>query len=399
MTADASPPLAKPSRLGIVDGLRGYALFGLFLVHMTGYFELYNARPTPSLVQDGVLLLFLGKSFTLLAICFGFSFFIMMDGARRRGQPFAGRFAWRLGILFVVGWLHSLIYRGDIIAVLATAGFLLIPFDRVRSTRLLLILAAFLLLQPFLLVRIVAGHYGAAWALADPFFYNDGGAMRPSLFGSFGELVQANYVAGKVSKWSYYLETGRIVQILGLYLIGLVLGRERFFAEPERFARLRLGALIVAALVIVPLVYARHWACCYRHGPYYWTDILLAGWLDIAGMAISLLLFVQLWLWGSGRLLERLIPAGRMTLTLYIAQSLVFVPVYYGFGLHLWDRITQIESLLLGIAAFAVQLIFATFWFRYFLYGPLEWLWRAATKLSLDVPFRRAKEPLKAQAT
>ena len=71
----------KPSRLAIVDGLRGYALFGLFLVHMTGYFELYNARPVPSMVQDTVLWLFLGKSFSLLAICFGFSFFIMMDGA------------------------------------------------------------------------------------------------------------------------------------------------------------------------------------------------------------------------------------------------------------------------------------------------------------------------------
>jgi uncharacterized protein len=389
----------KSSRLAIVDGLRGYALFGLFLVHMTGYFELYNARPVPSLVQDSVLLLFLGKSFTLLAICFGFSFFIMMDSARRRGQPFALRFAWRLALLFGIGWLHSLIYRGDIIVVLATAGFLLIPFDRIRSTRLLLMLAAVLLLQPFLIVRIVAGQHGAAWALADPFFYNDGGAMGPSLFGSFGDLVQANFVAGKLSKWSFYIETGRIVQILGLYLVGLVLGRERFFAEPERFARLRLWALIVAVLVIIPLAYARHLTCCYRHGPLYWTDVMLAGWLDIAGMAISLLVFVQLWLWGSGRILERFVPAGRMTLTLYIGQSLVFVPVYYGFGLHLWDRITQLQSLLLGLAAFVLQLIFATYWFRYFLYGPLEWLWRAATKLSLDVPFRRRAEPLKGTAT
>src|SRR4051812_15863178 len=182
---------AKPSRLAIVDGLRGYALFGLFLVHMTGYFELYNARPVSSVVQDSVLLLFLGKSFTLLAVCFGFSFFIMMDGARRRGQPFALRFAWRLALLFAIGWLHSLIYRGDIIVVLATAGFLLIPFDRIRSTRLLLVLGCVLLLQPFLIVRIIAGHYGVAWALAEPLFYHDGGAMRPSLFGSFGELVQA----------------------------------------------------------------------------------------------------------------------------------------------------------------------------------------------------------------
>jgi len=390
---------AKPSRLAVVDGLRGYALFGLFLVHVTGYFELYNARPVPSLVQDSVLWLFLGKSFTLLAICFGFSFFIMMDGARRRGQPFALRFAWRLALLFAIGWLHALIYRGDIIVVLATAGFVLIPFEFVRSTRVLLTLAIFLLLQPFLILRIVAGHFGAGWALADPLFYNDGGAMGPSLFGSFGDLIQANLVAGKVSKWSFYIETGRIVQILGLYLIGLVLGRERFFAEPERFRRLRLWALIIAVVVIFPLAYARHLTCCHRNGPLYWTDVMLSGWIDVAGMAISLLVFVQLWLWGSGRILDKLVPAGRMTLTLYIGQSLVFVPVYYGFGLHLWDRITQVESLLLGLISFALQLAFATWWFRYFLYGPLEWLWRAATKLSFDVPFRRRADSLKASAT
>jgi len=389
---------AKSSRLTIVDALRGYALFGLFLVHMTGYFELYNARPVPSLVQDTVLWLFLGKSFTLLAICFGFSFFIMMDGARRRGQPFAGRFAWRLAILLALGWLHSLLYRGDIIAVLALAGFILIPFDKVRSNRVLLMVAIVLLLQPFLILRIVAGHFGASWALAEPYFYDDGGAMRPSLFGSFGELLQANLVAGKFSKWSFYIETGRIVQILGLYLVGLVLGRVGFFVTPERFRRTRLLVLIAAILLIFPLSYARGLACCHNRGPAYWTDVMVSGWIDLAGMAITLLLFVQIWLWGADRFLRYLVPPGRMTLTLYIGQSLVFVPVYYGFGLHLWDRITQPESLMLGLLAFAAQLIFATWWFRHFLYGPLEWLWRAATRLSLDVPFRRAKEPLKAGA-
>ncbi len=385
----------KPSRLEIVDGLRGYALFGLFLVHMTGYFELYNARPVPSLVQDTVLWLFLGKSFTLLAVCFGFSFFVMMDGARARGQPFAGRFAWRLTILLALGWLHSLLYRGDIIAVLATAGFVLIPFDLIRSKRVLLAIAAVLLLQPLLIVRILAGLNGAGWALGEPLFYDDGGAMRPSLFGSFGDLVQANLVAGKFSKWAFYIETGRIVQILGLYLVGLVLGRSRFFAEPERFTRLRRSALLIALLALLPLSYARGLTCCYSRGPLYWTDVMLSGWLDLAGMTITLLLFVQLWLWGGDRVLRALVPPGRMTLTLYIGQSLVFVPIYYGFGLHLWDRITQPESLVLGLAAFAVQLLFATIWFRYFLYGPLEWLWRAGTRLSLDIPFRRPAETLK----
>jgi len=390
---------AKPSRLAIVDGLRGYALFGLFLVHMTGYFELYNARPVPSPVQDWVLWLFLGKSFSLLAVCFGFSFFVMMDGARRRGEPFAGRFAWRLFLLFVIGWLHSLIYRGDIIAVLATAGFVLIPFDKVRSNRVLLIVAGLLLLQPFLIYRILAGLMGYDWALAEPLFYDDGGAMRPSLFGTLGEVIQANLVAGKFSKWAFYIETGRIVEILGLYLLGLVLGRARFFAEPERYARLRWAALIVAIAIIFPLSYVRSAACCFSRGPNYWTDVMISGWIDLAGMAISMLVFIQLWLWGGDRLFKCLVPPGRMTLTLYIGQSLVFVPVYYGFGLHLWDRITQPESLVLALAAFAAQLVFATVWFRHFVYGPLEWLWRAGMKLSFDVPFRRRQDSLKASAT
>jgi len=396
MSATTATEGAKSSRLEIVDGLRGYALFGLFLVHMTGYFELYNARPVPSLVQDTVLWLFLGKSFSLLAICFGFSFFIMMDGARRRGQAFAGRFAWRLAILFVIGVLHSLLYRGDIIAVLATAGFILIPFDRIRSNRALLIVAICLLLQPFLIFRILAGLAGYDWAWAEPLFYDDGGAMRPSLFGTFGELLQANIVAGKFSKWAFYIETGRIVEILGLYLVGLVLGRARFFAEPDRFVRARWIGLVAAIVLIIPLSYLRPLACCHSRGPIYWADVMLSGWIDLTGMVISLLVFVQLWLWGADRLLRTLVPPGRMTLTLYIGQSLVFVPVYYGFGLHLWDRITQPEALILGLAAFAAQLIFATYWFRHFHYGPLEWLWRAATKLSLDVPFRRSAKTLKA---
>jgi len=33
--------------------------------------------------------------------------------------------------------------------------------------------------------------------------------------------------------------------------------------------------------------------------------------------------------------------------------------------------------------------LFAHLWFRGFFYGPLEWLWRAATYLTLNVPFVR----------
>lgn len=383
----------KPSRLTIVDGLRGYALFGLFTVHMAEMFELYWANPVPSHVHDLVFAFFSGKAFSLLAICFGFSFFIMIDGARRRGQPFALRFAWRLTVLLAIGLAHSALYRGDIIVVLAVAGFFLIPFDYVRSRTLLVVLAAIFLAQPFLLIRIVAAMQGTGWALADPLYYQDH-AMEPSLHGGVWDVILANLGPAQINKWSYYVETGRLSQVFGLFLLGLVLGRARFFAELDRFRRGR-AVMLALALIAIPFLQVAKTGTDDWHGPMFWTHLLVSGWLDLAVMAASVLVFILLWEAGLDRWLARLVPAGRMTLTLYIGQAMLFVPFFYGFGLHMYDRLSQIQCLLLAVAGFAVQLAFATWWFRHFLYGPLEWVWRAATKLSLDVPFRRSPDALK----
>jgi uncharacterized protein len=393
MAPASAPPPGTPaatasSRLTMVDGLRGYALFGLFLVHMVEMYELYWADPVPSRVHDLVFAFFFGKSFSLLAICFGFSFFIMMEGARRRGQSFAGRFAWRLIVLLVLGWFHAALYRGDIIVVLGLAGFVLIPFDWVRSQRVLLATALVLLAQPFLLVRIVASLQGAAWALAEPLYYQDH-SMEPSLHGGFWDVILANIEAGNTYKWSYYIETGRLLQVFGLFLLGLALGRGGFFADPARYARARAIVLALALIAIPFLLYGRIDTDGEPRGLWLWTHLLISGWADLAVMIASALIFILLWENGLAPLLSRLVPAGRMTLTLYVGQSLVFVPFFYGFGLHMYDQLSQQACLAIGLGAFALQLAFATWWFRRFQYGPLEWAWRAATKLSLDVPFRR----------
>jgi uncharacterized protein len=76
-----------------------------------------------------------------------------------------------------------------------------------------------------------------------------------------------------------------------------------------------------------------------------------------------------------------------MTLTLYVGQSIVFCPVYYGYGLGLNAVLTPGRSLEIGIVAVIVQGVLAHLWMRRFHYGPLEWLWRAATRTSFDVPF------------
>jgi len=386
----AGPNGASP-RLAIVDALRGYALMGLFLVHMLEYFELYWSNPTPNPVTATVFTLFMGKTFSLLALCFGFSFFVMMDGAARQGQPFAGRFAWRLTLLAVIGVLHGWVYRGDIIIVLALAGFVLIPFDKVRSNRVLLAVAAVCFLQPYLLLWIAAGAAGASWAQGKAHFFTDP-AMAVYLSGDIGQVFRANLWDGQVNKWWFFIETGRLVQVLGLFLIGLVLGRIGFFGDPGRFRRGRVVALVVVVLLAAICHLLKAKTGGQGSGPLFWTNLLVGGWFDLSCMAASVLIFVQLWRVGGERVLRALVPAGRMTLTLYVGQSLVFIPVFYPLGLGLYERVTPSLALGIGLAALAAQLLLSAAWFKAFQYGPLEWLWRCGTRLSFDVPFRREPE-------
>jgi uncharacterized protein len=369
------------ARLELVDALRGYALMGLFLVHMCELFELWWAHPADSAVHDWVFTLFAGKAYALFALCFGFSFFIIMDRAARRGVDFSGRFVWRLALLFVIGWLHGLVYRGDIIVVLATLGLLLVPLNRIGDNRILAGLAALAFALPYPLLWLLFGD-----TARPPHFFTDP-SMETYLNGGFGDFLAANLWQGQVGKWWYYIESGRIMQIFGLFLTGLILGRIGFFAAPERFVRRCWIALAIALAAGAALSLWGDRLAALRPSP--WAGLAVGSFRDLAWTAVTGLALVGLWQTGLRPLLRPLVPAGRVTLTLYIGQSLIFVPVYYGFGLGWHDDITQVQALLLGFAAFALQLVLAAWWVRRYRYGPLEWLWRAGTYMTTAIPFRR----------
>jgi len=93
----------------------------------------------------------------------------------------------------------------------------------------------------------------------------------------------------------------------------------------------------------------------------------------------------------SGGALSRiriLAPFGRMALSNYLTQSLVFALLFYGHGLGLWGmgRAAQVGVALLLCA---LQVGFSHWWLARFQYGPAEWVWRAVTYLRWP-PMRRA---------
>lgn len=382
------------ARLEVVDAVRGFALMALFLVHMIESYELYWSDPRPGPIADTVYLLFMGKSFSLLALCFGFSFFILMDRAAQRGTDFSLRFAWRLLILEAIGLLHSIVYRGDIIQLLAGVGFLLLIAHRVRSNRALLGAAAFCFAGPVLMAQLFGALAGAPWAMGPPNHYTDP-AMQVYLHGDLLGHLRTNLWEGQIPKWWFMIESGRLVQILGLYLVGMVLGRIGFFARLGDFARARWIAFGVAAAAAL-LIYcfrddAYRWIAARPNGADAgrWLDMLLGSWFELAGTTMWLMALCALFQTRARLLLRPLAGAGRLTLTLYILQSIVFVPVFYNFGLGLWDDWSQATRLAMGLAAIAAQLLIANLWLRHFRYGPIEWVWRALTYWRRDIPFRK----------
>src|SRR5438270_5832918 len=187
--------------------------------------------------------------------------------------------------------------------------------------------------------------------------------------------------------------------MIDLFLFGLVLARVGFFIGPERIKLQRRAILVVAILLAVPL---------YFYGSDTVNSLVPDGpvrlnlgaavdkWTALAMAVAELLLFVELFQSVARPVARVFAVPGRMTLTLYVGQSIVFCPIYYGYGLGLSAVLTPGQSLAIGTVATVAQGILAHLWFRRFHYGPLEWLWRAATRTSLDVPF--LKSPIAAPA-
>ena len=92
---------------------------------------------------------------------------------------------------------------------------------------------------------------------------------------------------------------------------------------------------------------------------------------------------------GIGRCLDVLAPYGRMGLTNYEMQGIVGSAIFslWGFG-AIFGRRHATELLCLGLAFYALQIVFSKLWLTFFKYGPLEWFWRSATYLKLQ-PFRK----------
>ncbi|MFF8609596.1 DUF418 domain-containing protein [Streptomyces sp. NPDC015346] len=92
----------------------------------------------------------------------------------------------------------------------------------------------------------------------------------------------------------------------------------------------------------------------------------------------------------ADRLIALLAPAGRMTLTNYLTQSLVLALLFTGYGAALVGHVPPSAVLAIALLLFMAQAVTSRWWLRRYGYGPLEWLLRSWATLTRP-PLRRSE--------
>lgn len=394
-----SGPIDASERSPMLDSLRGWALLGILVANMVsfiGFPFLDDAQrgATIGAAFDDISELLLewlvvGKFYSIFSLLFGIGFAIQLNRLEQRGEG-VPRYLRRLAVMFLIGMAHMLfMWLGDIVALYALMGGVLLLF-RHQSDRALIGWAIALWLVPLAWSALI--HFGGI-NLAEPIYGL--GVQTLTAWGvdlSSGPLPHFRdagfWEALSVRPAQAYFRLGdlvyqmRFTKVLGMFLIGLWIGRRAVYAQLDEYASLlrkvaRWGlaiglpvSLVKAILAMwpgdeIPLVEFAAEAA-YVLG----TPTLALGYA--AGFAL-------LWRGGRHPSLQWAAPAGRMALTNYLMQTILQSLLFYGWGLGLIGKLGLVFIYPISLALFALQVAYSRWWLARFRFGPVEWLWRSLT--------------------
>lgn len=381
--------MPKHPRVAVADVMRGFAVMAIIMLHAIEHFNFYQfpdpadrAGMLPFLdkaVWDGLFFMFGGKAYAIFALLFGFSFFVQDYNQRVRGRDFRARFAWRLVLLFCIGQFNAAFFTGEVLVLYALVGFVLVAVCRL-STRTLVWLSAICLLQPVCLYQI-------ARAVADPAYTMsrlDTSAFWAATYaaqdaGNFWETLRVNLWEGQWASLGWAWDHGRVFQTAGLFIAGMLIGRQGWFGREH--LRKWQRTLAVALILFFPLYGLNNMVGTYIANPNVLTPlkIILSSLANVSFMAILVCGIITGYYCTVRlqRVLSLLIPYGRMSMTNYVTQGIIGSALYYNWGLHLHAGI--LESELIGICIFLAQWWVCRRWLKARNHGPLEYVWKRAT--------------------
>jgi uncharacterized protein len=404
MNTSQALPVALTERSDILDVLRGFALFGVLFDNIIGFsgWGMMADTTRESLSTwpaDGILGLLefsfiKGKFYSLFSLLFGIGFSIILIRNQQKGINPLKVFYRRLLILLLIGAAHMLLlWEGDILFLYALIG-LFLPLFRKCFDKTLLITAAALIVSPVLidlLKELLHFRAGAFLENAAVRIDNSNGIVddnyRNYLYkdGSGWQEWRNWQEAGFLWRYSYLIESNRIPKVLGMFLLGFYAGRKMMYAHLENyvslFKKLRLLGFVIGIPSAIAATYFELFA----------GEIMNSGLAHLGNTFFYAISVVPLclaytsviclhWIKKKGNSkLKVLAPMGRMALTNYLMQTILCISIFYGVGFGFGGKIGLVIIFPIAIGIYLVQIIYSSLWFKYFNYGPIEWMWRMWT--------------------
>lgn len=409
-TISGAAPIAAGERSTILDAMRGYALLAILMANMVGFIgfglledaqrEALPLSQFDDLAEFLIEWLVVGKFYSIFSLLFGIGFAIQLARLEQRGEG-VPRYLRRLFVMFLIGLAHlMLLWFGDIVALYALMGAVLLLFRR-ASDKALLRWAVALWIVPiawsamihFAGVNPAEAIFEQGFAALSALGITEKEALPVYRSADIG-LHLRTHVAESLFRLGDLTYQMRFTKVMAMFLIGLWVGRRAIYANLDAhrpllrrvaIIGLGLGLPLSAAKAVLSMTsgddralqFAEELAYCLG------TPTLALGYA--AGFAL---------LWDKRRrgLIEWAAPAGRMALTNYLMQTLIQSAIFYGWGLGLIGTLGLAFVFPLTAAIFAGQVIASRWWLARFRFGPVEWLWRSLT-YGRRQPMRREAAP------
>ncbi|WP_019612818.1 DUF418 domain-containing protein [Psychromonas ossibalaenae] len=375
----------NPGRIQSVDMLRGFALIGILFANIlwySGYLDSPNIVRgdllNTSIFDETVLfltrLLVHGKFYFIYSFLFGLGFYILYSRASSRYPSFSRYFIKRQLILFLIGCIHAVfIWWGDILRYYALIGLVLLLIKDWKPEHLLK-LALALLLTP-LLMDIV----NAQWSISLNLSFAPE-SNKTVLLGLYqqGQWFDANFDRMLIGLQGN-INSGRLLRIMGMFIMGYYFGQIRFFTESARSSLMQKRLIAFALLVALPLSLLKTGASYYDYGFTKMTATLVKEFLYVISVTGMSLGYIALIAYFGNNLQQTLVgrwlqTLGRVPLTNYILQSVIGFVIFQGLGL--FAEVPLFQAYILSIVIIAVQLFLSIEWLKRRKMGPVEELWR-----------------------
>ena len=370
------------------DVLRGFALLGILVVNIQfmGLNSDQGARGewTQGFANGSatflIAALFAGKFYLLFSFLFGYSSNYVIQNNRSN----RARWIKRCFVLIAFGALHfTFLWHGDIIFLYGLFG-LLLTFFFFRSDRTIQIWTRIV----FSVSAVFIALFGVLTIIVEYLLKEDLGITTESSLdvilqnGTFLESIPA-----RIEVWLLSISSGIFLQgglAFAAFLLGLRLARSNFLSSPIDKAansRLMIKGLFfgLPIQVVAAAVLLRNEQAAEPSESIYLVALFIS-FVTAPLLSMFYVGVIRKLVEEKPHLVLWMMPAGKMSLTIYISQSVVTSLIFGPWGLGLFQALQTWQVFFLAFAIWLILSYLAAQWLKKFNQGPLEKLVSSLTR-------------------